>query len=404
MWAWWLAACAGVVVTGAHWMAWRRAASAVLPTARFVPVGARPVQARRVALDEPLLWILRLLVVGCLGAAVAPGLWRLPRAGRARVILVDATRAVGSAGERSDSVAAWLAGGARGEVIAFDRTTRPVAASDLATLPRADVAGALDAALVVAARRATAWRARARDVEIVVVSPVVDEEWTPAIPAIVREAGVPVRWVRLTPARERAPTANEADVGTAPNAATPVVAAVLNALGRIPAGTRVITGDHAADDSAFAERGGVVVSFPEPQDDAPVRALLTGDAGAIGPWGTAPVGEGTPVAWWDDGAVAATQASVGQGCFRTVGVRLPVRGDDILRPSMAAVMRRLVDPCATSRLEPVPAGRLATSAAAPVADLAPGEDPGPRRWWLALAVLLLAAEWAVRRRREQAAS
>ncbi|MBL8960287.1 MAG: hypothetical protein JNJ98_10575, partial [Gemmatimonadetes bacterium] len=85
MWAWWLAAVAGIVVTGAHWIAWRRAASAILPTARFVPAGARPVQVRRVAPDEPWLWLLRLLVVGCLGAAVAPGLVPLPRAARARV-------------------------------------------------------------------------------------------------------------------------------------------------------------------------------------------------------------------------------------------------------------------------------------------------------------------------------
>jgi hypothetical protein len=265
------------------------------------------------------------------------------------------------------------------------------------------VAGALDAALVVAARRATAMRARAREVEIVVVSPVVEEEWTLAVPAVVRDAGVPVRWARLAPAVGDAVAEGPADAAPAPTISTPTVAALLNALGRVPVGTRVIARTYGASDSAFAAAGGAVVAFAEPQDDTVIRAVLAGDAGAIGPWGRAPSGRGTPVAWWEDGTVAATQEPVGQGCFRTVGIRLPVRGDDILRPSMAAVMRRLAEACTSSRLAPVPATRLAVTPARTVPDTPPTEDPVQRRWWLACAAILLVAEWGMRRRRERMA-
>ncbi|MBK8250977.1 MAG: hypothetical protein IPK85_26810 [Gemmatimonadetes bacterium] len=404
MWAWWLAATAGIVVTGAHWLAWRRSSSAVLPTARFVPAGARPQHVRRVALDEPLLWMLRLLVVGCLGAAVAPGLFQLPRSGRASILLVDATRAVGSASERTDSVTARLASRSRVELIAFDSGVRALAMSDLASLPRSDVAGALDVALVRAARRATELLTRVREVEIAVVSPVVEEEWTPAIPEIVRAAGVPVRWVRLAPASDGAPTDDPRGFGRVPALMTAPVAAVMNAVGRLPAGARLAAVPYTSDDSAFAAGGGVVVSFPEPQDAAPVRAILAGGAGAIGPWGLAPVSGGTPVAWWDDGTVAAAQTTIGRGCFRTVGVRVPVRGDDALRPSMAAVVRHLVQPCATARLTPVPAARLVGDAAPPGPKAAASDGTAHRRWWLALALVLLAVEWGVRVRRARMVS
>lgn len=401
MWPWWWAVLAAGVLAAAHFVSRRRSPPAPLPTARFVPGGARPRHTRRLAFEEQGTWILRLLVLACLAAALSPRQAALPRSGRTRVVLVDATRAVASATERADSVAALARDGARLELVAFDSAARDIPATDVAALASADVAGALDAALVEAVRRVQRARAEVRDVELAVVSPVVAEEWSEAVPAIVGAAGVPVRFVRLGAAR-RSDTTRA--VAALPSADSPLGAAAQLAAVPHEGNVRLVTAPAGASDSAFALQGGALVIFEAPVDSAPVRALLAGNAVAIGAWGAVSVTEGAPVAWWEDGSVAARQRGHGAGCVRHVGARLPARGDDVLRPSLARVVRVLSQPCTTRDFTPVPEAWLAALGATDGdrGTLAPSLTT--RRAWLLAALVALLAEWGWRRRRERGAS
>lgn len=401
MWTWWWAVLAAGVLTAAHFVSRRRSPPAPLPTARFVPGGARPRHTRRLAFEEQGTWILRLLVLACLAAALSPRQAALPRSGRTRVVLVDATRAVASATERADSVAALARDGARLELVAFDSAARDIPATDVAALASADVAGALDAALVEAVRRVQRARAEVRAVELAVVSPVVAEEWSEAVPAIVGAAGVPVRFVRLGAARRSDTTRAAAAL---PSADSPLGAAAQLAAVPHEGNVRLVTAPAGASDSAFALQGGALVIFEAPVDSAPVRALLAGNAVAIGAWGAVSVTEGAPVAWWEDGSVAARQRGYGAGCVRHVGARLPARGDDVLRPSLARVVRVLSQPCATRDFTPVPDAWLAALGATDGdrGTLAPSLTT--RRAWLLAALVALLAEWGWRRRRERGAS
>ncbi|MBL8982692.1 MAG: hypothetical protein JNL26_10945 [Gemmatimonadetes bacterium] len=243
-------------------------------------------------------------------------------------------------------------------------------------------------------------RAAVRDVELVVVSPVVAEEWSEAIPAIVGAAGVPTRFVRVGSAR-RSDTAQA--VAALPSADSPLGAAAQLADPH-EGNVRLVTAPASASDSAFALQGGALVIFEPPVDSAPARALLAGNAVAIGAWGTVPVNEGTPVAWWEDGSVAARQQGHGAGCVRHVGARLPARGDDVLRPSLARVVRVLSQPCTPRDLSPVADAWLAALGATDgVRDtLEPSRTT--RRAWLLAALVALLAEWGWRRRRERGAS
>lgn len=401
MWPWWWAGLAAGVLTAAHLVSRRRSPPALLPTARFVPDGARPRHTRRLAFEEYGTWLLRLLVLACLAAAVSPRPASPPRTGRTRVVLVDATRAVASAAERADSVAALTRDGARLELIAFDSVVRDVSTADLPALGTADVAGTLDGALVEAVRRVQRARTEVRDVELVAVSPVVGEEWSAAIPAIMEAAGVQARFVRLA-------SAVHGDTGPPavawPSAETPLGAAAQLAAIPQDGSVRLVTAPATSSDSSFARQGGALVIFEPPVDSAPVRALLAGNAVAIGAWGMVPVTAGTPVAWWEDGSVAARQQQLGAGCVRHVGARLPTRGDDVLRPSFARVVNVLSRRCTPRDLAPVPDAWLASLGATSRDRDALAPSRTTRRTWLLAALAALLAELGWRRRRERLAS
>jgi hypothetical protein len=118
---------------------------------------------------------------------------------------------------------------------------------------------------------------------------------------------------------------------------------------------------------------------------------------------------GTPVAWWADGAAAATESVLGDGCVRTVSVPVAVEGDLVLRERFRRVVHDLLGPCGGAR-DLTPADSAAVrmiTGAAPVAvatsSLPPHPDAGRAAmpWLLALALLFLVAEQLVRRRGEQ---
>jgi hypothetical protein len=122
----------------------------------------------------------------------------------------------------------------------------------------------------------------------------------------------------------------------------------------------------------------------------------------------APPAAGAPIAWWADGAVAATESAIGAGCIRSVAIPVTSEGDLVLRERFRRVLADLLVPCGGARdLRPADSATVAAIVgAAPAAVTTSTLPPLPEAgraampWLLALALLLLMAEQLVRRRGE----
>jgi hypothetical protein len=182
-----------------------------------------------------------------------------------------------------------------------------------------------------------------------------------------------------------------------------------------PGAVRLVRGPLAAEDSAFARRGGVVVRWDSigARPLAP-SAIAMGDDVIVAALGrdTLKVG-GTVLARWADGAPAALENVVGEGCVRTIGLSVPVAGDLPLDPSFQRIVNGLTDACLRSRVSvgaAVDSARVAGLAmgagAASGSALANGDErPAPiAAWLLALALACALGELLLRRRGEQEAA
>lgn len=403
---WWAVAVAATGTVLLHLLSWRRPKPRLLPTARFIPPATQPSRFRRVEPSDLAVLLLRLVALVALGAAAAGPLVRWRRDGVARVLLVDRSRAVADM-RASAAAAESLATGAAGvRVVAFDSIPVRTQLSLLATdTSRALVAGRLGAALVAATHEAAELRAQYDSVEVVLISPFVEEEVDPALPLIVAASGGGVRLHRVGAASADVPRhpAN----ASLPGAGDPVGAAAWVAWGSEPAHLRLSRTLVTPSDSAFARAGGTVVSWPAgtARPDA-AAGIVVGAHSVVGPF-AAPVGEltGMPVARWHDGRVAATEEPLGAGCVRHVAVQVPARGDIVLRPAFTGVVRALTSPCATARLALADAALLrgppGTQAAAGVTT----PDVRLQRLLAALALIALGLEmWVRRARRTSTAS
>ncbi len=154
----------------------------------------------------------------------------------------------------------------------------------------------------------------------------------------------------------------------------------------------------------------------------PNDILATGAVTAAGHLGRARVAlpQGVTVLRWGDGTPAATEAALGLGCIRTVGVTVPTAGDEVLRPAFLRLVRALAGACgggSEALVDGATLARWASGAAGGGAerpadagarvDGAPGVEVRPpragsdaaQRWLLLAAGVALLAEWWVRRRR-----
>ena len=105
------ALAAGLATIALHFIAWRRPDDLLLPTARFVPDQSSRRSARAARPSDLLLLALRLALLALIGVALARPMLAPRRAGMARVIAVDRSRAVGDLAAARDS-ALGLMGGA----------------------------------------------------------------------------------------------------------------------------------------------------------------------------------------------------------------------------------------------------------------------------------------------------
>lgn len=412
-----MAGVAAALTVALHFLARLRPRVALLPTARFVPERPARAPSRSLRPTDLGLLALRVLAILLAGAAFARPVPR-PKAGRiARIIVVDRSRAVQSIPEARDSASALLREG--DALILLDSAARAIsvgAADSVRRLARVPVRGSISAALLRARRVAPELRARADSIELVIISPLVAEEWDAAMPRI--RALWPGRVRVIRPVAAPAPSPGPGmDLRSAPDDPVAATVALLGAR-RGGAAVRIVR-DHAtaADSQWTRDSDRVLVQWPvSPRAGATgarthvdsVGAVTVGEVVVVAPFvrtGTALTGR--VVARWADGEVAAAERPLGAGCVRDVAIPLPGAGDLVLRESVQRLVTALATPCGGARmLDALPTtsveqlrgtGRLAASRDVPIA------SDGVNRLTAGLLIaagLLLLAEPALRRRRD----
>jgi hypothetical protein len=250
-------------------------------------------------------------------------------------------------------------------------------------------------------------------VAIVLVSPLARDQLDAATPAIraTWPGGIELRRVS---ARAVSPELNA--VALRASADDPLRATLsLSGLGLNDAAPVRLVRDAALSpaDSAWAgEAGHVLVHWPETPGPArdTTGALVTPGTVLVASFArSVPASSGAAVAWWADGAVAATESVLGDGCVRAVSVPVSAEGDLVLRERFRRIVHDLLGPCGGPRdLTPADSAAVrmisgaalvavATSALPAHADAGRAAMP----WLLGLALLFLVAEQLVRRRGEQ---
>ena len=419
-----LAAALGIVAL--HLITRDRPPRAPLPTARFIPPRVEKAMSRATRPTDPLLLLLRVVLIVLAGAAFARPVLERERRPIARVVMLDRSRAVASAPEARDSAAAWL--GPEDALVLFDTAARVVDGEPRDSLPALDVgdgaatgaAGSLSAALLAASRVARELAGGADSVELVLVSALADEELDDATIAIRGSWPGRVRLVRLRPAAAGTLTSTlEVRAGTD----DPVgAAAALQGPRMVPSPVRVVRTRPTASDSMAAQSGGVLVVWP--RDTMPagwtvrttidtVGAVVAGDAVVVAPFerrvaapaASEPSRQMRVAARWVDGEPAAVERPMGAGCVRDVGIPLDERGDLALRLETRRLLVALTEPCGgRRRFDP-----LTDSVAAMLAGAGPLASSGAIRhddtqqtplvpWLLGAALLAALAEPVVRRR------
>ena len=400
-----IAAAAAIVAVALHFIARSRPLAESLPTARFVP--DRPVYARTrsFALTDLLLLLVRIAAVLAIGVAIAGPM--LSHRGRvARIVMVDQSRAVSNLAEVRDSVRAIAS--ANDAVVLFDSVAR---AGSLDSLRQTRAMGSLSAAFAAAARAAVSASADADSIELVLVSPLAQEEVDAATlrlrevwPGRVRL--VPVAGVAAALARPRV------EIRAAQNDA---VAAGLSLMGvSSPTGTvRLVRTEPTKDDSLWATAAGhALVHWPARDTDAWKRRAAIDAIGGVTAGGATVVArfprlwvlEGTGVARWSDGEPAAVERATGEGCIRDVGVLIDDASDLALRAPFRRFAAEMIAPCggtlATAPVDSTTRAELAgTGLLAPAIGLRDRDVASSRwtPWLLALGALLLIGELALRR-------
>lgn len=381
-------AAAALAVIALHFLVRRQPERWQLPTTRFVPETNELAPARSLELSDRLLLALRVLAVAMAALAFARPSFDATRQPMMRVVVEDRSDAV------ADTSEVTRVAGSGDRVIRMD-------------------SGAVSAALIRAIREVHALRDAADSVAIVLVSPLAEEQLDAATPAI------RARWpggIELRRVAARTAPAELSAVALRAPADDPLRATLsLSGLGLSDAARVRLVRDAvlSSADSAWAtEAGHVLVHWPELQGPArdTTGALVTPGTVLVASFARAVPGDpGTAVAWWADGAIAATESVLGDGCVRAVAVPTADEGDLVLRERFRRVVYDLLGPCGGAR-DLTPADSAAVrmiTGAAPVAvatsALPPHADAGRAAmpWLLGLALLFLVAEQLVRRRGER---
>jgi hypothetical protein len=411
-------AAAGLVVL--HLVARQRPASYPLPTARFVPDRRTLVSRVSQRPRDLLLLALRVTLVLSAAGAFARPVLTPHRTPRARVLLLDRSAATANPGEAVRRAREIMRDGVPTQVLVFDSIVTRVGGSgavlDSATrAPTGErkVVGSLSAALAAARRVGADVGSGADSVELVLLSPITSGELDEATDSVRATWPGAITLARLAATVDSATVpALERPVGDADVLGPALHGRTVQAS---PKSVRLVRGPLAAEDSVFARGGGVVVRWDSLGTRAIVpSAIAMGDDVIVAGLGRDTLKDsGRVLARWSDGAPAAVENALGEGCVRTVGIGVPVAGDLPLSPSFQRVVAGLSDACRGSRVgagAPVDSSRAAALAGggsgASGGALANGDErPAPiAPWLLALALACALAELLLRRRSEAEAA
>ena len=419
-WALVAGALAAVGLVVLHLVARQRPAAYPLPTARFVPDRRTLVSRVSRRPRDLLLLALRVLLVLSAAAAFARPVLSPHRAPRARVLLLDRSTATADHADALRRARDIIADGVPTQVLAFDSVVSRLGAGEGALdsltrppAPEQRTVGSLSAALAAARRAGADVGSSADSVELVLLSPVTSGELDAATDGIRAMWPGGIRLVRLVAAVDStAAPALERRVSD-----DDVLGPALHgrAVGASPTAVRLVRGPLAEADSAFARRGGVVVRWDSVGRRALVpTAVAMGDDVIVAALAREVVNDdGVTLARWADGASAAVERTLGEGCVRRVGIGVPVAGDLPLSPPFQRMVSGLTDACARSRASmgaPADSSRVAKLVAgagmAKGSALANGDERAASLapWLLAIALACALLELLVRGRSEPEAA
>lgn len=424
-------ALGAVFITALHFLSVRRPPELLLPTARFLDEGRVRAVSRSAQPSDLLLLLMRVAALLLASAAIAGPQW-VSRSHRvARLVVADAM---------------W-----RKDTIGLLQSLRPADSANVLTRfvwsDSLDASGAptglredLAAALPMATRAATALATEFLDVDsirlYVAASAGANVEldswraWRSVWPGAVTVAGGVSMTNDELPVLRYDSTAPDDVLRSA-------FSTRLGMLSRQPGSgpstalheVFIRRGDATFTPPANVEDGWIAIVWPEsgvPNGWQPVRdtvgAVAAKGVALVSSWvrtslpATQTLRGARAIAWWSDGAVAATERAVGTGCVRDVGIVVPPSSDVLLGASVNGLMSALLAPCvgALRSVIDVPESILADSldrshgAAAPAAHFRTSSVAGARSTphWLAptllvVALVLLVAEWLLRDRRDK---
>ena len=432
------AAAVSVAVVVLHFIVTREPKTAQLPTARFAPDLPVRAQSRAIRLQDLLLLLLRVLFILAVGAALARPVIQPRRRDVSRIVLVDRSHAVANPAEAADSARLLLRDG--DALVLFDDSATVVregAIDSLESLRASQEIGRVSSALIAGLRTAAAMRDAADSLEIAIVSPLAGEELDAATDSLRALWPGAVKLVPVAARRDSSLSHATSFVGAADD---PLRFALRPAAGGTASDTvRVVRDSLTAADSAWvtAGEGRALVYWPASgtgDDGAPalppswtprpaadtVGAVVAGSAVVVAPFvryaalrvvaDSADAGRSAParvIARWVDGEPAATEEAYARGCFRTVTVPVPARGDLVLSPHFVDFAASVLRPCGNATPLTAPsAARLAALADTGQRSVVPrsaiaalSEPPVPLVPWLYGAALVFAGcALAVRRR------
>ncbi len=355
----------GVMLTTAlHFLSVQRPPELLLPTARFLAVGQTRAVARSARPSDWLLLLARTLLLLLACVALAGPRWASSDIGAVRLVVADGALRTDSARLLKDlnlrfddavttrviwtdtAMVTGYATGIRTSIASAIPTAIRTAAALTTSMPGVDSFSLHIVAPATSWRRDAAW-----------------SQWRAQWPGAIRVHEVATGRIGSSPTQ----SPGRSVLRAVPEAAVDPVRMALEQemrrqIARPPAPERpdtvlLLRGNEQAVDPA-RPHSGVLIRWPENGVPAGWRlvrdssaALVADGLALMSRWSRAAIApdrvlQGTrAIAWWDDGAVAATEHANGIGCTRTVGVQVPVGRDVLFDPNARGLIDVLLAPC-----------------------------------------------------------
>ncbi|HUQ18678.1 MAG TPA: BatA domain-containing protein [Gemmatimonadaceae bacterium] len=406
-----LAVALGIVAL--HFIVTRQPRAAILPTARFVPDSPATAIVRDARPSDLLLMLLRVLIVLAAGAALARPVIKPSRQAQGQIFVVDASRAVANISEAIDTTKRLYREG--DAIIVFDSSARNLGGIDsLGVVKRNANTGNLSGALIASLRAASAMRDRVDSIDLVIVSPLVDEEFDAATDSIRKLWKGRARIVRTAAHIDSSSAAStKIDLRSNSEDALAITTAIANKLPEQKAARFFRTAAFTPDENQpvvvwpVSERPPFAVAASPDLSGG----VTTGAIQVVAPFSRRwkfpadSIRTARVIAWWADGEPAAIEKPIGQSCIKSVAIPVVAIGDLVIRPEFVRFVSSISSVC----------GGGISSTPRPVAALASLTGKGPLAssknfsaredidsplapWLLGIALLAALSELYVRRR------